>query len=178
MKQTTENDSGPIHNSRSVDITISDILCEHKYLDPNKAQKMKRINLVRIPRLSTVRIAINYCISLHAPKSWRQQIACSILLSDLLRYAAIVYQIYSKVLCDYSFSLFDMSQPSPIPEKLYEFEHPRYAKQFDDISLVPEDEIGYWISKKWCRGWFCIADVFHFVNLHCYSFQRLEIIEA
>ena len=55
---------------------------------------------------------------------------------------------------------FDVSQLFPIPEKLYEIEHPRYAKQFDDISVVPEDELGYWISKRWCRGRFCITSVF------------------
>lgn len=42
------NDDGPTHKSRSVEITISDILCEHNYLDPTKAQKMKRINIVCI----------------------------------------------------------------------------------------------------------------------------------
>jgi hypothetical protein len=55
---------------------------------------------------------------------------------------------------DVSFSTF------LIPEKLYEIEHPRYAKQFDEIALVPEDELGYWISKRWCRGRFCISAVF------------------
>lgn len=57
---TTYNDTGQGHNSRSVDISISDILCEHNNLDPTKAQKMKRINLVCIPRLSAVGFAINY----------------------------------------------------------------------------------------------------------------------
>ena len=56
---------------------------------------------------------------------------------------------------------FVVSRPFPIPEKLYEIEHPRYAKQFDDISLVPEDELGYWISKRWCRGRFYITAVSH-----------------
>ena len=46
--------------SRSVDISISDILCEHNNLDP-KAQKMKRINLVCISRLSAVGFAIYHC---------------------------------------------------------------------------------------------------------------------
>lgn len=55
---TTDNDTGP-SNSRSVDITISDILCEHNYLDPTKAQKMKRISLVCILRLSAVGSVIN-----------------------------------------------------------------------------------------------------------------------
>jgi hypothetical protein len=53
-----------------------------------------------------------------------------------------------------------VSQLFPIPEKLYEIEHPRYAKQFDDISLVTEDELGYWISKRWCRGPFTFSTVF------------------
>jgi ubiquitin carboxyl-terminal hydrolase 48 len=56
---TTNNDTGSSHNSHSVDITISDILCEHNYLDPTKAHKMKRINLVCIPQLSTMRFVIN-----------------------------------------------------------------------------------------------------------------------
>lgn len=59
-KDTTYNDTGQGHNSRSVDISISDILCEHNNLDPTKAQKMKRINLVCIPRLSAVGFAIIY----------------------------------------------------------------------------------------------------------------------
>lgn len=49
-------------------------------------------------------------------------------------------------------------------EKLYEIEHPRYTKQFDDISLVSEDELGYWISKRWCRGRFSFTAFFHVVD--------------
>lgn len=55
---TTSSDTGQGHNSRSVDISISDILCEHNNLDPTKVQKMKRINLVCIPRLSPAGSAI------------------------------------------------------------------------------------------------------------------------
>ena len=59
---------------------------------------------------------------------------------------------------------FDASRCFPTSEKLYEIEHPRYVKQFDDISLVPEDELGYWISKRWCRGWFSITAVCQIVD--------------
>jgi len=37
-------------------------------------------------------------------------------------------------------------------EKLYEIEHPRLTKHFEEISNVPDDGFGYWISKKWCKG--------------------------
>jgi hypothetical protein len=102
-------------------------------------------------------------VSLHATKSWRTQNARSIPPSNLLTYAAIAYQIYSKVCCN-SLSFWASFSSFPTLEKLYEIEHPRYAKQFDDISLVPEDELGYWVSKRWCRGQFCITAVFHFVD--------------
>lgn len=60
MDTTTCNDTGQSHNSGTVAISISDILCEHNNLDPTKAQKMKRINLVCIPRFSAVGFTINY----------------------------------------------------------------------------------------------------------------------
>ena len=72
---------------------------------------------------------------------------------------------------------FDASQPFPIPEKLYEIEHPRYAKQFDDISLVPEDELGYWISKRWCRGRFSILAVFHIVDYFRCPFKDWRLLK-
>ena len=101
-------------------------------------------------------------VSLHATKFWREQNARSTPLLDLLTYAMIAYQIYSKVRRrSFSFRRFSTF---PDPEKLYEIEHPRYAKQFDDTSLVPEDELGYWISKRWCRGRFSITAVFHIVD--------------
>lgn len=36
-------------------------------------------------------------------------------------------------------------------ERLYNIEHPKLVKEFDEI---PEDEegVGYWISKKWLKG--------------------------
>ena len=74
--------------------------------------------------------------------------------------------------------MFDPSQRFPTLEKLYEIEHPRYAKEFDDISLVPEDELGYWISKRWCRGRFSISTVFHIVDCSRRFLKRLEIVEA
>jgi hypothetical protein len=37
-------------------------------------------------------------------------------------------------------------------EKLYEIEHPKHTTLFDELSVIDEDEIGYWISKKWCKG--------------------------
>ncbi|CAA7271556.1 unnamed protein product [Cyclocybe aegerita] len=46
-------------------------------------------------------------------------------------------------------------------EKLYEIEHPRHAKKFDEISVVPEDGVGYWLSKKWCRDWRLIKPRMH-----------------
>ncbi|KAF8163463.1 hypothetical protein B0H34DRAFT_795175 [Crassisporium funariophilum] len=46
-------------------------------------------------------------------------------------------------------------------EKLYEIEHPRYTKQFDETCNVPEDEIGYWISKRWCRDWRLLKPKMH-----------------
>ncbi|TFK42426.1 hypothetical protein BDQ12DRAFT_644097 [Crucibulum laeve] len=38
-------------------------------------------------------------------------------------------------------------------ERLYEIEHPRLVKQFDEVSYVDEASHGYWISKKWVRDW-------------------------
>ncbi|KAH9483698.1 Ubiquitin carboxyl-terminal hydrolase 48 [Psilocybe cubensis] len=38
-------------------------------------------------------------------------------------------------------------------EKLYELDHPKQVKQFDEISSVADDELGYWISKKWVKDW-------------------------
>ncbi|KAF8969843.1 hypothetical protein BDZ97DRAFT_1956803 [Flammula alnicola] len=38
-------------------------------------------------------------------------------------------------------------------EKLYEIDHPKLAKKFEEIYLCPEDDLGYWISKKWLRDW-------------------------
>ncbi|KAJ3510286.1 hypothetical protein NLJ89_g4765 [Agrocybe chaxingu] len=46
-------------------------------------------------------------------------------------------------------------------EKLYEIEHPRYAKEFDEFSVVPEDGAGYWVSKKWCRDWRLVKPRMH-----------------
>lgn len=37
-------------------------------------------------------------------------------------------------------------------EKLYEIEHPKHTKLFNEISAIDETEQGYWISKKWCKG--------------------------
>lgn len=36
-------------------------------------------------------------------------------------------------------------------EKLYQIEHPRLVKQYDDIIDVDSDH-GYWISKAWLKG--------------------------
>ncbi|KAF8798163.1 cysteine proteinase [Phlegmacium glaucopus] len=124
MHQTTDDKTGSSHNSRSVDITISDILCEHNYLDPTKAQKMKRINL----------LACNQIL---------EETNC--LFNPTLGPSDICHECVSNL----------------FKEKLYEIEHPRNAKRFDDISLVPEDELGYWISKRWCRDWRLLKPKMH-----------------
>ncbi|KDR73501.1 hypothetical protein GALMADRAFT_72029 [Galerina marginata CBS 339.88] len=47
-------------------------------------------------------------------------------------------------------------------EKLYEIEHPRYTKRFEKSAIVlDDDEMGYWISKKWCKDWKLIKPRMH-----------------
>ncbi|OCH88183.1 cysteine proteinase [Obba rivulosa] len=38
-------------------------------------------------------------------------------------------------------------------ERLYQIEHPRQVARFDEISLIADDEPGYWISKPWVKDW-------------------------
>ncbi|KAF9475859.1 cysteine proteinase [Pholiota conissans] len=38
-------------------------------------------------------------------------------------------------------------------ERLYTIDHPKTAKRFEEISFCPEDEEGFWISKKWVKDW-------------------------
>ncbi len=37
-------------------------------------------------------------------------------------------------------------------ERLYNMEHPKLVKEFDEISEVEDSALGYWISKKWLKG--------------------------
>ncbi|PPQ64679.1 hypothetical protein CVT26_002769 [Gymnopilus dilepis] len=39
-------------------------------------------------------------------------------------------------------------------EKLYAIEHPKHTKLFEELSPLHDDEeLGYWISKRWCKDW-------------------------
>ncbi|PPQ63065.1 hypothetical protein CVT24_005920 [Panaeolus cyanescens] len=38
-------------------------------------------------------------------------------------------------------------------EKCYEIRHPLQVKMVDDVSNVPDDDAGIWVSKKWFREW-------------------------
>ncbi|KAF8911983.1 hypothetical protein CPB84DRAFT_1760942 [Gymnopilus junonius] len=47
-------------------------------------------------------------------------------------------------------------------EKLYAIRHPKHTMFFEEISpVLDQDELGYWVSKKWCKDWKLIKPRMH-----------------
>lgn len=42
---------------------------------------------------------------------------------------------------------------SQFKERLYQLEHPRLVSEFDHAAILRNENVGYWISKKWLRDW-------------------------
>jgi hypothetical protein len=45
--------------------------------------------------------------------------------------------------------------------RLYNLEHPKLVKEFDEVSELKGDARGYWISKKWLKGQRYCYEVVH-----------------
>ncbi|EMD38059.1 hypothetical protein CERSUDRAFT_113204 [Gelatoporia subvermispora B] len=109
-------------------ISISDIVCEHGRLNPDKAQDMKVIRENAYQRI----------------------------LSD--DGCELVPKLSQADICD-------ACVKSMFIERLYQIEHPRQVARFDEISLVEDDQPGYWISKPWAKDWRLSKPKMHTVGL-------------
>ncbi|KXN92215.1 Ubiquitin carboxyl-terminal hydrolase 48 [Leucoagaricus sp. SymC.cos] len=46
-------------------------------------------------------------------------------------------------------------------EFLYSIDHPKHVQQFDKVSEVGENGVGYWISKRWIKDWRLLKPKMH-----------------
>lgn len=151
------SDPPPDPPSLPISMAISDILCEHGSLDPLKPKDMKRISRVWFPRFNS-----KYCKAYAVFHLWMIEDSGFYNTDDKMYiwpgFATLrrVCWLCLKSVPRYSFLLFGGKKTKNkhlFTEKLYDKEHSRYVKQFDELSPINEDdEIGYWISKKWCKG--------------------------
>jgi hypothetical protein len=71
---------------------------------------------------------------------------------------------------------FTVTYSVPRLERLYQIEHPQIVAQFDEVNLMEEDSIGYWISKVWLKGRRFEVSSMYLVGT--YPNSRLEIGET
>ncbi|KAI0831247.1 cysteine proteinase [Trametes gibbosa] len=108
--------SSPTPDSLESSIHISDVVCSHGKLDPDKAGDMKVIRAGAHARIAEE----DSCLLM--PKLTPADV-CSICVEHMFK------------------------------EKLYQAEHSRLVSCFDEVSVVAEDEDGYFVSKAWLKDW-------------------------
>lgn len=133
------------------EISTSDIICEHGALDPTMSRDMKLLTPVcGVNSIHFIQDELISPSSIHWIRSLRRPIAHLTPFPKRLTSVGIASLRFSKViLFSFVFPFFDNAWNL---EKLYEIEHPKHTALFDELSVIDEDETGYWISKKWCRG--------------------------